>query len=997
MADANKIENIYELLDIDPSIKLTAADARRQITDARAKWNKESGFPGHKGEAARIKRDQWKRLSDDLQYDTISDEQLEANLDRHRSARLSAYKQANAAVRAQLAGEVKFAALKGNILQREIDAWADAYHIVASRDTIEAMAIPYRVIERDDSQLSVDKLDAIDKSLQSLGIESIFSLVELPLSASDVDVKNAAEELYTKAAKQARADWTIKKNLSGDAKVIFSNATLARQYRDHVRQQRFYRAYLESVAVTCDATHKITDPQVDYLLGLAAKDHWNRDEAIEALFVIASQRGWRVSPPATGMSDNERRLLDDFKQQLAQREKQVADAIQRAATTQAEKDRLERAFRESERRFAKAQANAKVEQERLERELREAEKHAQAEAKEGQMKSADARQREEAARAEAQRFRQELAESKRREAENERERISEVGPLLAGYMTRAELVAAQGIIKSFATLPPQWTEYARRIEPDMAEAKRLLDEAMRAMPVERAEALVDEALAKCVDYEPARAFKASLLPAPPSGLTARCERGEVVLTWNPSPSQLVRYIVVRSVGSRPLSTRDGNRMAAVGECAWRDTDAPPARPLYYAVFTERNAMTSQLVVVETAVTILPDVSDVQTEASDATITLSWRLPGKAHAVRVIRNDAHVPQSISDGQAFSLGQTSRFMDTGLINGRQYFYRVYCEYTGLDGQILRSEGVGAYAIPALPPSVVPALTMRGVDGITNHTVYLDFAEPERGSLVIYRTTEAPPVLAGTTLPSTRYKEIFSFDCHEVISKRDTLLSPGAYTYTPVILFQQTAFVGKPQPYLYAPNVRSLKVADDPANGIQLRWRWPSLKCDIVEVRSQPVAASETIPSVVQVNRAGSEDGICVLRNLPRGEYKISVRARYQFKGQIVYSSEEVVHVIHVAPVRVRYRLERAHGFMSRRTVLVLTADQPISLPDIRIVYGRGPLTAPGDGRTLCDYSPDSPLPASTWTVNLSDLPSEPDAQVHVFRKHETTETDIIFQGE
>jgi len=977
MADANKIENIYELLDIDPSIMLTATDARRRITEARDRWNKNRQSIKF-GPIARVKLERLARLEATLGIENGAPAGVEQRIRGHRDEMLQRAETSRSTKRDQLKREIEFAGKNGTILDEEFASWLAFYTDVVTEAELEEWTRPYR---RDDEEGAKQRRDIEDR-LKAVGEESLFSLVGKSLRATNAEVRQAADALYAEANLRARtsAEWDIKKDLSGEIRSIASDTVRYEQYREYVRRQQFYRTYLHPVEATCNATHVITAEQADYLLDLAVKDGWVRREAESDLSMLALHHGWRVLRSGTDRAQDRKEIIDEYKKRLAD------------STTQA---------RDSQRklRLAERQLEAmKKEKEGLAKERDDAQRRvAEAQALAHNM-SEEAQNRELLERKKAEDIQRKLDALTQRIEDGERERIEQAGPLLTMYMTSAELVAAQGIMKSFATLPPVWTDYARRIERDMADAKRLLDEAKRAMPrVERAEALVDEALAKCVDFEPARAFKASLLPAPPSGLTARRERGDVVLTWNPSPSQLVRYVVVRSVGSRPLSTRDGNRMATVGECAWRDTDALPARPLYYAVFTERNAMTSQLIVLETAVTILPDVSDVQAEASDATITLSWSLPGKAHAVRVIRSDAHVPQSIGDGQAFSLGQTSRFVDTGLINGRQYFYRVYCEYTGLDGQILHSEGVGAYAIPALPPSVVPALTMRGVDGITNHTVYLDFAEPEQGSLVIYRTTDAPPTVAETTLPITRYKEIFGFDCHEVISRRDMLLSPGAYTYTPVILFQQTAFVGKPQPYLYAPNVRSLKVVDDPANGIQLRWRWPSLKCDVVEVRSQPVASIEAIPSVVQANRTGSEDGICVLRNLLRGEYKVSVRACYQFKGQIVYSSEEAVHVIHVAPVRVRYRLERAHGFMSRRTFLVLTADQPVSLPDIRIVYGRGPLTAPGDGRTLCDFSPDSPRPASTWTVNLSDLPSEPDVRVRVFRKHETTETDIIFQSE
>lgn len=997
MAESDEIENItenlYELLDIDPSTTtLTASEAKQRIADARSRWTK--AIQGVKASSiARLNLERLGRIESALNLkvksgDSADPNEVDRQITRQRNEALRRVEARRRAKRDQLKREIEFAGKNGTILDEEIAAWATQYSDVVTEGELEAWTRSYKRQEQE----GIKQRREIEDALRAINEESLFSLVDMQLDAGHVAVKKAADALYSKANLRAprSAEWDIRKNLSGEMRAIANDLVTYQQYSAYVRRQRFYRLYLQPVQVTCDVTHVITAEQVEYLCSLAAQNGWTPNQAIEDLLALAQQHGWRVLQPGMDRSEQAHELarnIEEYKQRLAETRSQVQD-------TQQERDR------------ALEQLNAlHDEQQRLTKERDEALHQAAQARADARSDSEHAERRTAQERKRVEDLQRRLDALSQRIANGEDELIRKYGPLLATYMSRVELVAAQAILKSFATLPPQWAGDAQRISRDITAAQRLLDEAKRAMPqVERAEALVEEALAKCADLEPARDFKATLPPAPPSHVRVAREGDSVALTWDPSSSRDVRYAVVRSIGRPPLSVRDGQRLATVADCFWRDVDAPPARPLRYAVFAERGrVVSSQPALADTELTLLPDVGGVQIEASDAKVVLHWRLPRSAYSVRLVRtretsDDQALPFVSSDAQSFSLGQASRYEDTGLVNGHHYCYRIYCEYAGLDGTMLRSEGIVASATPSLPPSAVPALTMRGVDGITNHTVHLDAPAPERGSLIIYRTTEAPSITPGATVPVAHLKRLFGFDCREVQAGRDTLPWPGVYVYTPVILFQETALLGEPQPYHYCPAVRHLKPVDDAMNGIELRWRWPSIKCDIAEVRYQLVTANSAEPTLILVNReARTDEGMCVLRHLPRGEYRISVLARYQFKGEVVYSSEEAVQLFHAAPVRVRYALHTQHGLMGRRYALVLTADHPVALPDIRIVYGHGAIASPSDGRILRIFSPDSPLPTSTWTARLPDLSSEPDAQIGVFPVNVAAGADIVFEPE
>lgn len=991
----NITENLYELLGIDPSTTtLTASEAAQRIADARSRWTK--AIQGVKASSiARLNLERLGRIESALTLQVKSADpaadpnEVERQITRQRDEALRRVEARRRAKRDQLKREIEFAGKNGTILEEEIAAWATRYGDVVTEGEMEAWTRPYKRQEQE----GIKQRREIEDALRAINEESLFSLVGMPLDASHAAVKQAADALYSEANLRAprSAEWDIRKNLSGEMGAIANDPVTYQQYSAYVRSQRFYRLYLQPVQVTCDVTHVITAEQVEYLCSLATQKGWTPNQAIEDLLALAQQHGWRVLQPGMDRSEQAHELernIKEYQRRLAKTRSQVEGtqrerdrALQQLKALRGEQQRLTSERDDALKQVAQARADAKSDSE---------------DAKDAKCRTAQERER-------AEDLQRRLDALSQRIADGEDELIRKYGPVLATYMSRVELVAAQAILKSFATLPPQWAGDAQRISRDITAAQRLLDEAKRAMPqVERAEALVEEALAKCADLESARDFKATLPPAPPSHVRVAREGDAVALTWDPSSSRDVRYAIVRSIGRPPLSVRDGQRLATVADCFWRDMDAPPARPLRYAIFAERGRTVSiQPALADTELTLLPDVSGVQIEASDAKVVLGWRLPRSAYSVRLVRetsDDQALPFASSDAQSFSLGQASRYEDTGLVNGRHYCYRIYCEYAGLDGTMLRSEGIVASATPSLPPSAVPALTMRGVDGITNHTVHLDAPAPERGSLIIYRTTEAPSITPGATVPVAHLKRLFGFDCREGQAGRDTLPWPGVYVYTPVILFQETALLGEPQPYHYCPAVRHLKPVDDATNGIELRWRWPSIKCDIAEVRYQLVTANSAEPTVILVNReARADEGMCVLRHLPRGEYRISVLARYQFKGEVVYSSEEAVQLFHAAPVRVRYALHTQHGLMGRRYALVLTADHPVALPDIRIVYSHGAIASPSDGRILRIFSPDSPLPTSTWTARLPDLSSEPDAQIGVFPVYAAAGADIVFEPE
>ena len=973
MSDPAADVNFYELLDIDPSKRLSADEAKQLIKSAKARWNKESNSPSMGGSKARLKREKLRRLTDGWTFDTLSDPELERHLEEHRQARKRERDKKRSAAYEQLKEEIEFVALKGYILQREIDALVAAHSEMIPREQVESLASRYRRDEATQEQVSRDTLDRIDGLLDSIGAQSLCDVVGVALDASDTDIFEAAQRLYSDASRHRGEEWTIRKDLSGEAKSIFQSLAQAHSYREHERQRRFDRAFLTPVATTCNVTHKITAAQARLLLERAEKDQWSRDEATELLVSVASERGWSIILPSA--TAEQRGRIQELQRLMATRDSEVRTVREQLSQQRAAKIQIEERLRAAEKRATIAEQAAQ-----LNKEL-----------------SADALQQLRQAQERARKARAELDELNRRLADKELELVRELGPSLSMHLAHAELVAAQSIILSFPTLPPQWGDDARRVEQGIAESRRLLAMAQAAAgDAGRAETLVDQALGVCSDLQEARDLKATLRPAPPVGLEASLESDTIALTWKPSPSREVRYVVVRAEGKRPLQISDGVRLATVADCHWRDEIAPAARQLWYAIFAERGTTVSaQAAIADSALTFLPDALDVRAEGRDTMVALHWRLPRDARSVLVVRNEVRPPASPEDGQSFALGQTTHFEDTELVNGGRVNYRIYCEYVGAGDELLRSRGVATSAAPGVLAIDMPSLTLRGIDGINNHTVIIETREPEHGSLVIYRATTTPSISAGRSVPIARHRDFFGADWHEVRDLRDTLLQPGTYFYTPVVLFEQTAYSGEPEVYHYLPPVRNLRAVDHHQAGLQARWTWPP-RCDTAEVRCVETGDGGSQVIIAHVRRVGSAEGGFAFHDLPGGEYKIIVLARYLVAGQPVCSSEESVPAQHVVPAQVRYALHIHRVALGRsRRVLEMHANQPVRLPRIRVVYGREPLASSGGGQILCEYSPGSSSPDSTWTVPLPDFTPVPDARIFVFPVDAALAVNVTFE--
>jgi len=101
-----------------------------------------------------------------------------------------------------------------------------------------------------------------------------------------------------------------------------------------------------------------------------------------------------------------------------------------------------------------------------------------------------------------------------------------------------------------------------------------------------------------------------------------------------------------------------------------------------------------------AISVPPNVSGLTAEAGDSQIILSWINPFSPgfSAVIINRSDDHYPQGRDDGVRIYSGAAESFTDSGLVNGKTYYYTVWS--VNEIGQA--SSGAIIAAVPSGPPT-------------------------------------------------------------------------------------------------------------------------------------------------------------------------------------------------------------------------------------------------------------------------------------------------------
>jgi hypothetical protein len=335
---------------------------------------------------------------------------------------------------------------------------------------------------------------------------------------------------------------------------------------------------------------------------------------------------------------------------------------------------------------------------------------------------------------------------------------------------------------------------------------------------------LQEALRQCADHREALDLLSKLPPGPPSGLSASIHGELVQLAWQPSSSPGIGYVVVRKGRARPTSADDGTRLATVSGTTYDDERPEIGVPLHYAVYADRGGVTSSAAaLLNQPVLVLADVKNLTATVSSGTVELAWQTPPNAYDVRVVRSDRTNPRSENEGQLVPLASTGKAVDRDLVNERTYYYTVWARFHDHDGALKVSRGISIEAMPGEPPKPVEELKITESTSGSSRGLVLEFDRPAKGEVAILHTRQPAGLRHGAVLSLHDLQR-----CGQTLSAAGTrawvaVEGPGIHYFTPAVIYQQMAYIGSEQRYVYAEDVTDLKV-QNMGFALRAQWRWP-----------------------------------------------------------------------------------------------------------------------------------------------------------------------------
>lgn len=249
----------------------------------------------------------------------------------------------------------------------------------------------------------------------------------------------------------------------------------------------------------------------------------------------------------------------------------------------------------------------------------------------------------------------------------------------------------------------------------------------------------EQALTLCSDLEPALERLKELPPDPPAHLDIQLlGQTAVRLTWKPG-RPVFRYTVTRKANGVPAGPKDGETLLEdTAATTWDDTDVPGGVVWHYAVFALRRGVPSAQGASAGPVFLTPPAVGLNSAPADGQVRLEWTLPSGALGVDIRRKENAPPNSPDDGTSVSASRESA-LDTGLANGRPYFYALYAVYADPEqpGKQRYAPAVTCRAVPA--PHLEPIQDLRCL--LLGTTAYLAWTPPPAGEARILCTGEEP----------------------------------------------------------------------------------------------------------------------------------------------------------------------------------------------------------------------------------------------------------------
>jgi hypothetical protein len=485
--------------------------------------------------------------------------------------------------------------------------------------------------------------------------------------------------------------------------------------------------------------------------------------------------------------------------------------------------------------------------------------------------------------------------------------------------------------------------YTRLIEDALARAQALLHQARMQQAQEQKIALCVQAVRLCADLQEARDLLATLPPTPPQQLQGQVHGSLVSLRWAPSTTQNVSYCVIRKNGSQPLSPDDGERLAGVSGCIFEDTQPETGVSLFYAVFAMLEEVFSREAARLQRPLVLPgEVRDVRVRAESQCVTLCWQTPPHLANLWITRKEGRAPVSPADGVHLQSLDLQGVVDHDVENGHLYVYTIYCQFQDYSGQLVTSHGVTIQARPEAAPESICALTITNQKVESGYEVTVRWAAPSTGEVAIIKSHEPLPFQAGEVLARSQLSRYgSSLPVRQPDTCQDRWERTGIAYYTPVVLFQENAYLGQSQRYALIEDVRDLRCENRPT-GLRLSWVWPPLCKEVrVAYASEGWPRLEHSEQVLRVARSTyDQKGYFEIQGASGNECYLIVAAFIEHNGTGILGSGISKKILLGDPLTLTYEIRQPRNlFGAKKRSVHITVRGTGFLPALVLRYRQG----------------------------------------------------------
>jgi hypothetical protein len=531
-------------------------------------------------------------------------------------------------------------------------------------------------------------------------------------------------------------------------------------------------------------------------------------------------------------------------------------------------------------------------------------------------------------------------------------------------LAAGRLRSAQRLAAGLPAEDPQ-RERVAAVDAEVAAITRRAREELGRGRREQAASLLAEAIGRAGDDTELPGQLAAVPPPPPREAAARMDGDHVLITWKASLANAgpIQYRVMRGQDRAPISPAEGTPIVTQTERTdVTDTEAPPGTELFYSVFAARGGETWSSPDLARPTMFTPDVTELSVTTGDESVAASWRPHPGTDSVHVVRRENAPPRGPEDGTAVETSLT-RFAETGLRTGAEYYYRITASFRAPDGQRRYSAGVLARAVPEPAPQAVTDLE---ADGPTDRgpLIRVAWTPPPYGQVRLVRSDKPVPWSAGTSLraeDTAGLSEIPGLprrgtDGRDVLELR---LPPGRHYLLALTTGRNASVAGNSALVWLVEPVRGL-TASRMHDEVRLSWIWPDRATDAV-VRW---------PGGQQnCSRRLYDDEGGVVVSIGAAETTVEVRAVYPQPGGRVTSPGATIR-ISGRGVAVSYRIRSTSRWHPRLRTVELVTEQAIRLPRLVVVRttGRYAPDDPAEGQAIAHVEPRDITPGQPVTVQV-----------------------------